>query len=100
MCETDSQWEAAVQHRELSPVLCDNLEGWDGLRGELQERGDICALWLTHVLIWQKPTQYCKAIILQLKKEEIRKTTSNFRMKLKRTHLVYKVFHDFAHYPF
>ena len=24
-------------------------------------------IWLTHVDIWQKPTQYCKAIILQLK---------------------------------
>ena len=23
--------------------------------------------WLTHVHVWQKPTQYCKAIILQLK---------------------------------
>ena len=24
-------------------------------------------LWLTHVDVWQKPTQYCKAITLQLK---------------------------------
>ena len=24
-------------------------------------------LWLIHVDIWQKPTQYCKAIIFQLK---------------------------------
>ena len=23
--------------------------------------------WLIHVHVWQKPTQYCKAIILQLK---------------------------------
>ena len=23
-------------------------------------------LWLIHVHVWQKPTQYCKAIILQL----------------------------------
>ena len=23
-------WEAAVERRELSPVLCDDLEGWDG----------------------------------------------------------------------
>ena len=28
-------------------------------------------LWLTHVDIWQKPTQYCKAIILQLKIKEL-----------------------------
>ena len=26
-------------------------------------------LWLMHVDVWQKPTQYCKAIILQLKKK-------------------------------
>ena len=25
-----SYWKAAVQHRELSSVLCDDLEGWDG----------------------------------------------------------------------
>ena len=25
--------------------------------------------WLIHVAVWQKPTQYCKAIILQLKKK-------------------------------
>ena len=24
-------------------------------------------LWLIHVDVWQKPTQYCKVIILQLK---------------------------------
>ena len=24
----DGQWEAAVEHRELSSVLCDNLEVW------------------------------------------------------------------------
>ena len=23
--------EVAIQHRELSLVLCDNLEGWDGV---------------------------------------------------------------------
>ena len=50
--------------------LCDNLEGWNGVRGgrEAQERGDICIyLWLIHVDVWQKTTQYCEAIILQLK---------------------------------
>ena len=30
--------------RELNPVLCDNLEGWDGgqVRREVQEGGEIC----------------------------------------------------------
>ena len=37
---------------------------------EVQEGGDtcpLCPLWLIHVDVWQKPTQYYKAIILQLK---------------------------------
>jgi len=40
-------------------VLCDNLEGWDGVEGEREdlEGGDIYIhLWLIHVDIWQKPT--------------------------------------------
>ena len=30
MCETDSQWAAAVQYRELSSVFCDDLDRWNG----------------------------------------------------------------------
>ena len=30
-------------------------------------------LWLNHVDVWQKPTQYCKAIILQLKINKCKK---------------------------
>ena len=32
--------------KELNPVLCDNLEGWDGvgIGREVQEGGDICIL--------------------------------------------------------
>ena len=50
-------------------MLCDNLEGWDGLGGEreAQRAGKCVFLQLIHVDVWQKPTQYCKAIILQLK---------------------------------
>ena len=50
-------------------MLCDNLEGWVGVGGgtEAPEGGDILYLWLIHINLWQKPTQYCKAIILQLK---------------------------------
>ena len=36
------------------------------MRWEIQEGGDIW-LWLTHVDVWQKPAQYCKAIILHSK---------------------------------
>ena len=33
VCRTDSPWwKAAVWHRELSSVLCDDLEGWGGAR--------------------------------------------------------------------
>ena len=56
--------------RELKPGLCDNLEVWDGVGGgrTVQEGGDICIhLWLIHVDVWQKLTQYCKVIILLLK---------------------------------
>ena len=47
---------------------CDNLEGWNGVGGGrgVQE-GTYVYLWLIHVDVWQKPTQYCRAIILQLK---------------------------------
>ena len=46
-----------------------NLEGWDGDGGwrEVQEGGAIVYIWLIHGDIWQKPIQYCKAIVLQLK---------------------------------
>ena len=30
MCKIDSWWESAVKHKELSSVLCDELDGWDG----------------------------------------------------------------------
>ena len=34
--------------------------------GGSRRRGHMLYLWLIHVDVWQKPTQYCKAIILQL----------------------------------
>ena len=34
-------------------------------------------LWLIHGDVWQKPTQYCKAIILQLKKKSNIATSIN-----------------------
>ena len=32
-------------------------------------------LWLIHVVVWQKPTQYCKAITFQLKINKLTTTT-------------------------
>ena len=67
-----SHWEKALGGNLLNntgssnPVLSDNLEEWDGMGGgrDVQEGGDI----LTPMAdVWQKPTQYCKAVILQVK---------------------------------
>ena len=32
----------AIQHRELSLMLCSDLEEWDGGKKEAQDRGDLC----------------------------------------------------------
>ena len=51
-------------------MFCDDLEGWDvGGRGgrEAQEAGELCI----HKVTQQKPTQHCKAIILQFLKVKI-----------------------------
>ena len=37
---------------------------WCG--GKVREGGDIIYSWLIHVIVWQRPIQYYKAIILQL----------------------------------
>ena len=37
------------------------------LGGRFKSEGTYVYLWLIHVDVWQKPTQYFKAIILQLK---------------------------------
>ena len=47
-----------------------NEEGDEGSVSGGRRRMD---LWLIHVNIWQKPTQYCKTIILHLKKIKLKK---------------------------
>ena len=57
------------RHRALSSALCDDPEGWaSGWVGERpnRERVYVC-VWTTHLVVRQKPTQHCKAIILPLK---------------------------------
>ena len=40
--------------------------GWVvGVR--FKREGTCVYLWLIHIVVWQKPAQYCKAIFLQLK---------------------------------
>ena len=67
MCKIYSKWEFAVWHSELNPVLSDNLERWNGVGFGMgvQEGETYVYLWLIHAAIWQRPTQSCKAIILQ-----------------------------------
>ena len=50
-------------------MLWDDLEGGDGVGGgrAIHGEGTHVNLRLIHVDVWQEPTQYCKAIILQLK---------------------------------
>ena len=56
-------------------MFSDDLEGWVmGVGMEAQERGNThththiyMCLWLISVVVWQKPTQHCKAIIFHLK---------------------------------
>ena len=48
---------------------CDNLDGGIGweVAGGFQREGTYAYLWLVHADVWQRPTQYCKAIVLRLK---------------------------------
>ena len=60
---------------------------WE-VRGKFKREGTYAYLWLIHVDIWQKPTQYCKAIILQLKKKYIK---SSVQVKLLQSHVQFSV---------
>ena len=40
--------------------------------GRFEREETYVYLWLIHVDVWQKPVQYCKAIILQLIKKNER----------------------------
>ena len=82
ICKIDSQWGFVVWCRELKPVLHDNLEGWDGVGGggSFMREGTYVYLRLIHVAVWQKPTQYCKAIILQSKISNFLKSSVPFSL--------------------
>ena len=38
-----------------------------GVGGKFKKEGTYVYLWLIHVDVWQKATQHCKVIVLQLK---------------------------------
>ena len=56
-------------------MLCDNLGGgmeWE-VGGRFNREEIYVYLWLIHVDISEKPIQYCKALILQLKINKLKK---------------------------
>ena len=59
-------------------MLCDDLVGWDWEGGrEPEEGGDMgtcVCIWLIHFGVQQKLTWYCKAIILQKRSIEKKKS--------------------------
>ena len=64
---------SAISIREAGhhkPVLWDNPEGQggEGCGRGVQDGGTHVYLWLIHLDVWQKPSQYYKVIILLLKK--------------------------------
>ena len=47
-------------------MLSDEREAWDvGAGREVQEAGMYVHIWLIHIVVQQKITQHCKAIIVQ-----------------------------------
>ena len=64
MTSVSSMHEAG--HSKL--VLWDNPRDRVGGSGRgIQDGGTHVYPWLIHVNVWQKPPQYCKVIVLQLK---------------------------------
>jgi len=79
ICKIDGQWGFTVCSGN-SNLDCNNLEVWDGERSgrDVQEGGDIYIyLWPINADVWQKPTQRCKASILQLRINKFFKLKEN-----------------------
>ena len=55
--------------------------GWK-VGGSFRRDRTYVYLWLIHVDIWWKPTQYCKAIILQLKINKLKEKTNALKETL------------------
>ena len=75
ICEVDSRGDSLYDAGSSNLVLCDTLEGWDGVGvgGRFKRERTYVYLWLICVDVWQKPTQYCKPITLQLKISKLKK---------------------------
>ena len=66
-----NRWPVQVQcMKQSTQSQCSGTTqklGWDGGGCGVQDWGTHVHPWLIHVNVWQKPSQYCKVIILQLK---------------------------------
>ena len=58
------QHQGLFEKRKLNPVFFDNLEGCDGVGDGFRKGGIYVYLWLIHVDVWQRSTQYCRAVVL------------------------------------
>lgn len=68
-CKIDSSGNLLCDTgRSIQCSVTDDLEGWDGMGevgGRFKGEGTHVSLWLIHDDVWQKPVQYCNAIIFQ-----------------------------------
>ena len=60
-----------IVHVKAQREDCDNVEGWDGgeVGGQFKREGPYVNLWLIRVDVWQKLTQYCKAVIIHVSRD-------------------------------
>ena len=77
ICKLDSQWEIRCMMQEAQTSALWHPRGvgqggrWEG--GSRKGRGTCVYLWLTHVDVWLRPPKYCKAIILLLQINKLKK---------------------------
>ena len=62
-------------------MLCDNLEGWERVDGrQVKEGVDMSIPMADSADVWQKPIQHCKVVILQLKKNFLKKRSESLSL--------------------
>ena len=67
----NSQWEFAVDTGSSTQCPVTVERGGVGGHGKgVQREGTQVCLWPIHADVWQRPIQYCKAIILQWKRKK------------------------------
>ena len=81
-CKVGSQCRAAVQHRELSSVLGDDLEGWtgewgDGIQGRrLKNKETPVCMWLIRVVVRRNHYNVVKQLYSNIFFKEVRLVAS------------------------